>query len=153
MDEWTLFAEDSPAKTLALQGNVLALELGQEVDFSGTPYNLLGKSKHKQSSWKMSQDFFQATKDAISESSSLNWPTQGMVILSGECWIRNSLEFPNAVVESSLSEVLLTDTDPRFSLSAKACEGILRRATRRGKVLPEQLHNALVCKVAQGANE
>jgi hypothetical protein len=32
---------------------------------------------------------------------------------------------------------------PRFSLSAKACAGILRRAQRRGKELPTMLRQAL----------
>jgi hypothetical protein len=32
---------------------------------------------------------------------------------------------------------------PRFSLSAKACAGILRRAQRRGKDLPTMLRQAL----------
>lgn len=32
----------------------------------------------------------------------------------------------------------------KYSISSKAAEGILRRATRRGKTLPEPLHNALL---------
>jgi hypothetical protein len=35
------------------------------------------------------------------------------------------------------------DVPSRFFLSPKACQGILRRATRRGKVLPERLQQAL----------
>jgi hypothetical protein len=45
---------------------------------------------------------------------------------------------------ASLSEVLETGPlPPRFSLSAKACSGILRRAERRGKALPPMLKSAL----------
>jgi hypothetical protein len=44
----------------------------------------------------------------------------------------------------SLSDVLETQPLPqRFSLSAKACAGILRRAERRGKALPPMLKQAL----------
>jgi hypothetical protein len=44
----------------------------------------------------------------------------------------------------SLSDVLETGSVPqRFSLSAKACSGILRRAERRGKALPPMLKQAL----------
>ena len=44
----------------------------------------------------------------------------------------------------SLSDVLETQpVQPRFSLSAKACSGILRRAERRGKALPPMLKQAL----------
>jgi hypothetical protein len=61
-----------------------------------------------------------------------------------ECWTLNTSEFPSVVVESSLSRVLETgELPPRFYLSAKACAGILRRAERRGKKLPELLAAAL----------
>ena len=42
-----------------------------------------------------------------------------------------------------LSEILDESPDPKYSLSAKACRGILTRANRRGKELPEILRNAL----------
>ena len=52
---------------------------------------------------------------------------------------------PSAVVESSLSDVLETTGAhlAKYSLSKKAAEGILRRASRRGKQLPEALKVAL----------
>src|SRR3546814_12036750 len=44
----------------------------------------------------------------------------------------------------SLSQILEKGPIPqRFFLSAKACLGILRRAEKRGKELPEQLARAL----------
>ena len=43
-----------------------------------------------------------------------------------------------------LSDTLETGAVPqRYYLSAKACAGILRRAEKRGKKLPEQLQAAL----------
>ena len=49
---------------------------------------------------------------------------------------------------SLLSDVLETGPlQPKYSLSAKACSGILRRAERRGKALPPMLRMAL----AQGS--
>lgn len=42
-----------------------------------------------------------------------------------------------------LSEVLEQETDPKYNLSSKACQGILNRANRRGKKLPEILREAL----------
>ena len=143
MEKLTLSAEDSRAKTSASLESVL-VSLGQEVDSSGTQYDLRKKSKHTLSSWKMCQDFYQATKDAISESSSLKWPTQGIATSNGEFWIRNSSESPNVAVVSSLSEVLETEVSPRYTLSPKACEGIMRRASRRGKTLPPALEKALL---------
>ena len=45
---------------------------------------------------------------------------------------------------SLLSDILETgDVPQRYYLTAKACEGILRRAARRGKELPEILRRAL----------
>jgi hypothetical protein len=42
-----------------------------------------------------------------------------------------------------LSDILESHVPERYLLSAKACAGILRRAQRRGKTLPEPLRVAL----------
>src|SRR3546814_17977590 len=53
-------------------------------------------------------------------------------------------EWPNDAAVCSLSQILEKGPIPqRFFLSAKACLGILRRAEKRGKELPEQLARAL----------
>lgn len=54
-------------------------------------------------------------------------------------------ECPNAAAESSLSQILqpVTDVPEKYYLSARACLGILRRAKKRGKELPEELKAAL----------
>ena len=52
-------------------------------------------------------------------------------------------ESPSAAVESRLSQILEDTPHPKYSLSAKACAGILRRAERRGKKLPPELETAL----------
>lgn len=49
--------------------------------------------------------------------------------------------------ESRLSEILQTDASEKYYLSAKACEGILRRADKRGKELPEVLKKALTDQI------
>ena len=55
----------------------------------------------------------------------------------------NTGEYPSDVVESTLSAILEANVPEKYYLSAKACEGILRRAERRGKQLPEMLRVAL----------
>jgi hypothetical protein len=61
-----------------------------------------------------------------------------------EHWTLSSSECPSVVVGSSLSDVLETGEVPqRYFLSPKACEGILRRAAKRRKKLPEALEVAL----------
>jgi hypothetical protein len=56
----------------------------------------------------------------------------------------NGSEWPRDAVVCSLSDTLEIGAVPqRFYLSAKACAGILRRAEKRGKQLPEALKIAL----------
>jgi len=67
----------------------------------------------------------------------------------GELLTLSSTEFHSAAAVCSLSDVLETgDVPQRFYLSAKACQGILRRAEKRGKKLPEQLQRALAAVAA-----
>ena len=69
-------------------------------------------------------------------------------ILRGESLTLNTTESPSVVVESFLSQILEEQVPERYFLSARACQGILRRAERRGKKLPEQLEVALIAQCA-----
>lgn len=73
------------------------------------------------------------------------WSEFRSVTSHGERLTLNIGEFPSAVVESSLSQILQNPTDvpQKYYLSSKACQGILRRAAKRGKELPEVLRIAL----------
>ena len=51
-------------------------------------------------------------------------------------------EYPRECRPTHLSEIL-SEADPKYNLSAKACRGILNRAQKRGKELPEILQKAL----------
>jgi hypothetical protein len=56
----------------------------------------------------------------------------------------NTSECPRDAAESSLLDVLETGNVPqKYFLSPVACQGILRRAAKRGKTLPEALQVAL----------
>lgn len=71
--------------------------------------------------------------------------SEGMgVQLHGESLMRNIGEFPSVGVESFLSQILEDNAPEKYFLSAKACQGILRRAEARGKKLPEMLEVALM---------
>ena len=62
----------------------------------------------------------------------------------GESWMPNTSAWPNDASVCSLSQILETGPiPPKYFLSGKACAGILRRAERRGKELPEALRSAL----------
>ena len=51
---------------------------------------------------------------------------------------------PNEGEESSLSQILMEQVPEKYYLSKKACLGILRRAMRKGKEIPEPLKKALI---------
>jgi hypothetical protein len=70
-----------------------------------------------------------------------SWVTDGALLT--ELLTLNFSESPNVVRESTLSRILEVNTPERFSLSTKACQGIIRRAALRGKELPEVLRIAL----------
>lgn len=115
---------------------------------------------------KMSPEPSAATKERISESSSKNssksqsrqplcllfkkvdghTPTVIAVTDGASATafsMRNTGESPSVAVESTLSQILEVNAPEKYYLSAKACEGILRRAERRGKQLPPMLKEAL----------
>lgn len=62
----------------------------------------------------------------------------------GDSWMLNTGESPNAERESRLSWILEDNVPQKYYLSARACQGILTRASRRGKKLPELLKTALL---------
>lgn len=78
----------------------------------------------------------------------MKWEDDGAWL--GECMTRNTGESPNAAVVSRLSQILEVTPQEKYSLSAKACLGILRRAERRGKDLPERLKAVLLMQSASG---
>lgn len=62
----------------------------------------------------------------------------------GECLMPNTVECPKEESVSTLSQILEETPHQKYYLSEKACLGILRRAEKRGKELPEILRLALI---------
>jgi len=60
--------------------------------------------------------------------------------LLGEYMMHSFGESPR---EENVSQILEDSAHQKYYLSAKACAGILKRAERRGKELPEELKMAL----------
>ena len=90
-----------------------------------------------------------ATAVGTSESCLPRWPTSGTAWLGGlsthvssEC---RSADGVCSSSEPSLTEILEPpeNVPARYSLSAKAATGILRRAAKRGRALPDHLQRAL----------
>lgn len=57
--------------------------------------------------------------------------------------MRNTGECPNDAEEFMLSQILVENPPTKYYLSVKAMDGILNRASRRGKKLPELLVTAI----------
>ena len=64
--------------------------------------------------------------------------------LLGEFTMHSFGESPREENVSRLSQILVDSAHPKYSLSEKACAGILRRAEKRGKELPQELKEALL---------
>lgn len=62
----------------------------------------------------------------------------------GGCSTLNVGECPSVESVSQLSQILEVNVPQRYFLSARACQGILTRASRRGKALPDLLKTALL---------
>lgn len=79
--------------------------------------------------------------------SGMGGPTESLTLNTSEHAASPTLSRSGGVV-CSLSDILETgDVPQRFYLTPKACAGILRRAEKRGKDLPEMLHKALLSVV------
>ena len=70
------------------------------------------------------------------------WETDG-ALLTGS-WTHRAGEFHSVGAESTLSQILEDRVPDKYYLTPKACAGILRRASLRGKALPESLRMALM---------
>ena len=77
-----------------------------------------------------------------------SWETDGALL--GVYLMQSFGECPKHGVESRLSQILEDNPHPKYYLSAKACRGILNRAARRGKDLPEALKAALLSQSESG---
>lgn len=78
------------------------------------------------------------------------WRTLGGPVQENYCLTLNIGEKPRVPNPTKLSQILERETDPKYNLSAKACQGILNRAERRGKELPAELKQALIAQTGGG---
>lgn len=89
------------------------------------------------------------TEGEISPSSFVGWGNAGMGGPTG-CLTLKISESHSVAVECLLSGVLEASAHPKFFLSPKACNGILRRAQKRGRELPTDLYLALLAVSEEG---
>ena len=100
-----------------------------------------------QSFGKMSLAHSVPIGEKISGQFLMPWQNWGSWKLNGQSWMRAGMEFPNdeGACSSSLSSILLPadQVEAKYFLSEQASLGILRRAEKRGKQIPEPLLTAL----------
>jgi hypothetical protein len=152
---------DSHALTSALLANVkdwLATPLGSGSKCIESRWNLI----RELSSSKMFPAFSPQPQESILESFSAVYLERllaspraagkrrasrkgSSTTLPGECLTLSFSESPSSAIECFLPQVLQPPESipPKYFLSAKACRGILRRAAKRGKTVPEHLREAL----------
>ena len=106
-----------------------------------TKEKISAQSLKKQPGLQMKPLLFLDLRKGNGQLSAASWEMVGQ--LPGESWTLNTGESPKDAVESSLSQILEDNPHPKYFLSAKACQGILRRAEKRGKELPPMLKEAL----------
>ena len=148
-DQLTFSWAEHPASHIQSRGCGKDSQIREGASCSPTWQSLLGSDLGGLSG-KMSPVFCPRMEDGTLAPSSGRFANSGMGSRT-ECWTLNTCEWGDgpepsrsAGDVSSLSDVLETGpVPPRFSLSAKACNGILRRAERRGKALPAMLKAAL----------
>jgi len=110
--------------------------------------------KSQESSAKKLPLFLSLKMDGQKADASAEWVTAAAPFPSlGDYTMPSFGESPSEENESRLSQILEDSPLPKYSLSAKACVGILNRAKRRGKELPKELKMALERQAYPSRNE
>jgi hypothetical protein len=148
-EQLTLWSGDLLANLSASQDTEKDL-MTTEASSCSTTLELLQQHAPNGSSGKMSRASYPMMVGEPLEPSSGRWLTSG-IVYAGECWTANTLVSPKDVKESSLSDVLqnMESVHPKYCLSKRSAEGILRRARERNKKIPEKLKAALESIVAK----
>lgn len=168
MEQLTFLSEEALAKVSPSQGVERVLK--ENRDSCSSTFELFATSCEPRggvlrdtSSGRTSRDAFRATRGKTSDAYSTSWKSAG-ISWRGERWTRNLPEYltgrvvdsggryRNAAGASTLSEVLEARAPQTYSLSARACEGIIRRAEKRGKPLPKMLQDALEWVIARDSS-
>lgn len=112
---------------------------------AATKEKILGSSSKNSAKLQTKQPMYLDLRKGNGTLVGASW---GMGIPSrGECLMRDFGESPREEEGSGLSQILEGNVPLKYYLSAKACEGVLRRAKKRGKILDEILETALIQQI------
>lgn len=140
MEQLTLWSEEVPASPSPSQESEKVLR--ELLDSCSSTYVVFKSLCLGGSCGKTSRERSRVRGGRLSDSSCEKWMPSGTV-WRGEFWTRSSSAWPKGANVSFLSDTLETHAPAKYSLSQKACAGILRRAEKRGKPLPPLLDAAL----------
>lgn len=142
-------------KDYILNGQMTWSDLNSQYGKMSQGHSVQIPAMTSQRSWKClsvskKRDFLclDLTEDGLTQDALL----EKIGVSHGELWMLNIGEYPNEERESHLSWILQGGVPDKYSLSPKACQGILTRASRRGKELPDVLKRALENVIAQHLN-
>lgn len=158
----------SPCQSFSIAGNRegLAGESGLMFEYIRAVRELVhasGGGRRATSSGRTCRGRLVPSAELRSDSYSRSWTNSGTV-WRGVYSMRSTPEYQvgrvldssgryrSAAGASSLSEVLEPRTPQKYSLSARACRGIIRRAEKRGKPLPSVLRDALEWVIARDSS-
>ena len=143
-DQLTFWSEEHLASLFPSQDSEEALVTQEETSHSHiaewlTNYVLDGQCG------KMSPVSCLREEDGTLAPSSGRWLNSG-IAFHGECWTLKTSESHSDAEECSLLDVLqeIGGIQPKYYLSSRAAQGILRRAERRNKTIPPRLKEALL---------
>lgn len=150
MEQLTLWSEEAPARVSASPEEERAWK--ESLLCASSIGELYATFARRGFSGRTSPEYF-PPETTLSDSFSGKWKNSGMA-WHGERLTLSSSEWPSDAAVCSLSDTLETGGVPqRYSLTPKACAGILSRAERRGKSLPEPLASVLQAVASSSTRE
>lgn len=151
-DQLTFWLVERPASRSLLQECAEGLAMIEEISRSPICEWLTDCVLDGQSG-KTSLASCHQTEDGTLVPSSGRWLNSGIAV-HGECWTLKTSESHSDAEECFLSDVLQETGDilPQYYLSPVAAAGILKRAERRKKKIPEALEKALLLTCKESHN-
>jgi len=146
LSQLTLWSAASRAKTYQLPESARAW-LESEADFGSSSIAFLQSLGHDGLLSRTSPACYPHQEGQTLPSSFEGWSNSGMACAGGYLTL-SMPEYHSDAAVCSLSDILETDVPRKYYLSARAARGILRRAEKRGRELPELLTESLQAVIA-----
>ena len=144
-----LLQEDSPVKTSVSEASGVDYLKDRDQNSGSSSIEFCRKYNLSTHSLKTCRASSVVIKEKISQNCSMGWKQSGTLTSPGE-YLTLNIGFHSEEKESLyLRDILQPSQDvaPKYYLSSRACAGILRRADKKGRKLPENLRRTLEATV------